>query len=73
MYDSDRRQAANRRPILKSMSDYYVTDICTSYLCPFLKFSNRYPILKNLSQIGVQFSYLWTFLTFSNWCHWRTP
>ena len=58
MYDSDRRQAANRRPILKSMSNYYVRDICTSDLCPFLKFSNRHPILKNLC----------FFFKFSNWC-----
>jgi len=29
MIDSD------RRPILKSMSDIYVTDICTSDQCPF--------------------------------------
>ena len=34
------------RPILKSMSDFYVRDICTSDLCHFLKFSNRRPILK---------------------------
>ena len=36
----------DRHPILKSMSDFYVTDICTSDLCPFFKFSNRRPILK---------------------------
>jgi hypothetical protein len=28
---------SNRRPILKSMSDFYVTDICTSDLCPFFQ------------------------------------
>ena len=44
MYDSDRRRASNRHPILKSMSDFYVTDICTSDLCPFLKFSNQCPM-----------------------------
>jgi len=41
LYDSDRRPVSNRRPILKSMSDFYVTDICTADL-----FSN--------SQIDVQ-------------------
>ena len=35
--NSDRRPASNRCPILKSMADFYVTDICTSDLCPFLK------------------------------------
>jgi hypothetical protein len=30
--------------ILKSISDFYVTDICTSYLCLFFKFSNRHPM-----------------------------
>ena len=39
------------------MSDFYITDICTSDLCPC---SN--------SQIGVQFPNLWSFLTFSNRC-----
>ena len=33
----------------KSMSDFYVTDICTSDLCPFFKFSNRRPILKSVA------------------------
>ena len=56
MQDSDRCPASNRRPIIKSMSNFYVTDICTSGLCPF---SN--------SQIGVQLSNLWPFLTFANW------
>ena len=55
MLDSDRRPASNRRPILKSLSDFYFTYICPSDLCPF---SN--------SQIGVQFLNLWPFLTFSN-------
>ena len=61
MYDSDRRRASNRHPILKSMSDFYVTDICTSDLCPFLKFSNQCPLSNSqiygrfsLSQINVQ-------------------
>ena len=45
MQDSDRRPASNQRPILKSTSNFYVTNICTSNLCPF---SN--------SQIGAQFS-----------------
>ena len=49
MLDSD------RRPILKSLSDFYFTYICSSDLCPF---SN--------SQIGVQFLNLWPFLTFLN-------
>jgi hypothetical protein len=31
----------DRCPILKFMSDFYVTDICTSDLCPFFKFSNQ--------------------------------
>ena len=35
MQDSDRRPVSNQRPILKFMSDFYVTDICTSDLCPF--------------------------------------
>ena len=39
MQDSDRRPVSNRRPILKYMSDLYVTDICTSDL-----FSNRRPM-----------------------------
>ena len=30
---------------LKSMSDFYVTDICTSNLCPFFKFSNQWMFL----------------------------
>jgi hypothetical protein len=66
MYDSDQRRASNRHPILKSMSDFYVTDICTSELCPFLKFSNLCPLSN--SQIGIQFSNLWPLLTFSNQC-----
>ena len=32
-----------------SMSDFYITDICTSDLCPFFNFSNRHPILKSMS------------------------
>ena len=59
MYDSDRRRASNRHPILKSMSDFYVTDICTSDL----SFSQ---ILKSMSFI--KFSNLWPLLTFSNQC-----
>jgi hypothetical protein len=47
--NSDRRPASNRCPILKSMADFYVTDICTSNLCLFLKFSNRRPILKSMT------------------------
>jgi len=50
MQDSDPRPASNRRPILKSTSDFYVTDICPSDLCSFYKFS-----------IGVQFSNLCPF------------
>jgi hypothetical protein len=37
MQDSDRRPASNWCPILKFMNDFYVTDICTSDLCPFLQ------------------------------------
>ena len=44
MYDSDQRPVSNRRPILKSMSDSYVTDICISDLCPFFTFSNWHPM-----------------------------
>ena len=60
----------HRITFLKSMSDFYVTDICTSDLYPFFKFSNRHKF-SNLcpfsnSQIGFQFSNLWQFLTFSN-------
>jgi len=40
MQDSDRRPVSNQRPILKSVSDFYVTDICTSDLYLFFKFSN---------------------------------
>jgi hypothetical protein len=43
MYDSD------RHPALKYVSDCYITDICTSDLCPFFKFSNRHPILKSMA------------------------
>ena len=49
MKDSDRRLASNRRPILKSMSDFYITDICISDLCSFFKFSNRRLILKSMT------------------------
>jgi hypothetical protein len=35
MQDADRRPASNQRPILKSMSNFYVTDIFTSDLCLF--------------------------------------
>jgi hypothetical protein len=35
LQDSDRRPASNRRSIFKSMSDFCVTDIFTSYLRPF--------------------------------------
>ena len=73
MQDSDQRPAPNRRPILKSMSILYVTDICTPDLCPLFKFSKGHPILKyrnvcpfSNSQICIQFSNLWAFLTFSN-------
>jgi hypothetical protein len=31
------------------MSDFYVTDICTSDPCPFFKFSNRHPIPKSMT------------------------
>jgi len=31
------------------MSDFYVTDICTSYLCLFFKFSNPRSVLKSTS------------------------
>ena len=34
MQDSDRRPVSARRPVLKFMSDFYVTDMCTSDLCP---------------------------------------
>ena len=49
MQDSDRHPASNQHPILKSMSEFYVTDIWTSDLCPFYKFSNRHSILKSMS------------------------
>jgi hypothetical protein len=61
MIDSDWRPASNRHPILKSMSDFYITDICTSDLCPFfqilksmsfLKFSNLCPLSN--PQIDIQ-------------------
>jgi hypothetical protein len=35
----------NRYPILKSMSDFHITDICSSDRCPFFKFSNLWPCL----------------------------
>jgi hypothetical protein len=41
--------APNWQPILKSMSDFHVTDICTSDLSHFFKFSNWHPILKSMS------------------------
>ena len=31
------------------MSDFYVTDNCTSDPCPFFKFSNRHPIPKSMT------------------------
>ena len=37
-------QDSDRRPILKSMSDFYVTDICILDLCPLFKFSNWRPM-----------------------------
>ena len=58
---SYRHPVSNRRPILKSMSDFYVTDICSSDLCPFFKFSNRRPIFKSKRP----------FLTSSNRCQSR--
>jgi hypothetical protein len=64
MQDSDWRPTFNRCSILKSMSEFYVTDICTSELSPFFKFSNLCPFSN--SQIGIQFSNLWWFLTLSN-------
>jgi hypothetical protein len=42
--------APNWQPILKSMSDFHVTDICTSDLSHFFKFSNWHPILKSLGR-----------------------
>ena len=30
-------------------SDFYFTEICTSDICPFFKFSNRRPILKSMA------------------------
>ena len=62
--NSDWRPAFNRRSILKSMSEFYVTDICTSELSPFFKFSNLCRFSN--SQIGIQFSNLWRVLTLSN-------
>ena len=47
MQDLDRLPGSNRRPILESMSDYYVIDICTSDLCPVFKFSNLWSFLKS--------------------------
>ena len=35
--------------ILKSMSNFYLTEIFTLDLCPFFKFSNRHPILKSMT------------------------
>jgi len=46
------------------MSDFYITDICTSDQCPFFKFSNQ--CLSSNSQTDDQFSNLCPFLTFSN-------
>jgi len=40
-------QDSNRHPIVKFMSDFYVTDICTSNLWSFITFSNRHPMMKN--------------------------
>ena len=42
-------QALIGHSILKSMSEFYVINICTSNLCPFFKFSYRSPILKSMS------------------------
>ena len=39
---------------LKSMSNFYVTDICTSDLCLFVKFSNWRPIIKSMSFFNSQ-------------------
>ena len=64
MKDSDRLLASNWWPILKSMSDFYFTDICTSDLCPFFKCLNLCPFSNY--EISIQFSNLWQFLTFSN-------
>ena len=55
MQDSDRRPASNRHPILKFMSDFYVTDICTSDLCPF--FNSQFKSSSN-SQIYALFQIL---------------
>jgi hypothetical protein len=35
MKDSDQHPTSNQNTILKSMSDFYFTDICTSDLCHF--------------------------------------
>ena len=64
MQDADRHPASNQHPILKSMSEFYLTDIWTSDLCPFHKFSNRHSILKSMSFF--KFSNPWPFLAFSN-------
>ena len=71
MQDSGRHPTSNQRPILKSMSNFYITDICTSDLCwvflilKSVSNSEIYVLFSN-SQIGVQFWNLWRFLTFSN-------
>ena len=57
MIDSDRRPASNRHPILKSMSDFYITDICTSDLCPFFQILKSMSFLSN-SQIYVLYQIL---------------
>ena len=54
MQDADRHPASNQHPILKSMSEFYLTDIWTSDLCPFYKFSNLCPFSN--SQIHGHFS-----------------
>ena len=68
MQESERRPVSNRSPILKFMSDFYVTDICTSVLCPFSKFTNRRQILKSMSFF--QFSNLFFSLSYID-VQWR--
>jgi hypothetical protein len=59
-------------PILKPMSDFYVTDIYSSDICSIFKFSNRRPILKSMSFVKFLFRRpilkSMSFVKFSNQC-----
>ena len=66
MQDSGQRPASNQRPILKSMSNFYITDICTSDLCwVFL-------ILKSVSNSEIYGSFSLSQINVQ-WRHWRIP